>query len=252
MVELKTHKLWCQYDGCTHRGNSNGSGWENHSSRQTLYVLTFIGKWAYIYLLTLNKKQKMKIMGRVAWLIFVVVVSVCVVFCICAASKTIQCSWVSPYVIFWKMKIMSYVFWQISLSIKLWQEKITTEKNGPVLVFLASVLECHHILYVEKWKLWDIYLLTLNKKWKMKIMGKVAQLILVVVVSVCVVFCVLCCFQNNPVFWSVTIFHILKNENYELCFLANFFVDQITTGNNYKRKKRYCVSFFGECSQMSP
>ncbi len=86
----------------------------------------------------------------------------------------------------------------------------------------------------------------------MKIMGKVVRLILVVVVSVCVVSYVLCCFQNNPVFSSVTIFHILKNENYELCFLANFFVGQITTGKNYKRKKRYCVSFFGECSQMSP
>jgi hypothetical protein len=61
-------------------------------------------------------------------------------------------------------------------------------------------------------------------------MGRVARLIFVVVVSVCVVVCVLCCLQNNPVFSSVTIFHILKNENYELCFLANFFVDQITTG----------------------
>jgi hypothetical protein len=73
----------------------------------------------------------------------------------------------------------------------------------------------------------------------MKIMGKVAQLILLVVVSVCVVFCVLCCLQNNPVFLSVTIFHVLRNENYELCFLAGFFVDQITTGKNYVRKKRY-------------
>ncbi len=72
----------------------------------------------------------------------------------------------------------------------------------------------------------------------MKIMGKVAWLILVVVVSVCNVFCVLCCLQNNPVFLSVTIVHILKNENYELCFLANFFVDQITTGKNYDRKKK--------------
>ncbi len=150
------------------------------------------------------------------------------------------------------MKIMSYVFRQISSSIKLRPEKITAGKKGTVLVLLASVLECHHISYVEKWKLWDIYLLTLNKKWKMKIMGKVARLILVVAVSVCVVSCVLCCFQNNPVFSSVTIFHILKNENYELCFLANFFVHQITTGKNYKRKKRYCVSFFGECSRMSP
>ena len=65
----------------------------------------------------------------------------------------------------------------------------------------------------------------------MKIMGRVARLIFVVVVSVCVVFCVLGFLQNNPVFSSVTIFHIFKNENYELCFLAGFFVDQITTGN---------------------
>jgi hypothetical protein len=48
--------------------------------------------------------------------------------------------------------------------------------------------------------------------------GRVARLILLVVVSVCVVFCVLCCLQNNPAFTSVTISHILKNENYELCF----------------------------------
>ncbi len=61
-------------------------------------------------------------------------------------------------------------------------------------------------------------------------MGRVAQLILLVVVSVCVVFCVLCCLQNNPVFSSVTIFHVLKNENYELCFLAGFFVNQNLTG----------------------
>jgi hypothetical protein len=73
----------------------------------------------------------------------------------------------------------------------------------------------------------------------MKIMGRVAWLILLVVVSVCVVFCVLCCLQNNPVFSSVTISHILKNENYELCFLAGFFLDQNTTGKNYDRKKRY-------------
>ncbi len=59
--------------------------------------------------------------------------------------------------------------------------------------------------------------------------GRVARLILLVVVSVCVVFCVLCCLQNNPVFLSVTISHILKNENYVLCFLAGSFVDQITT-----------------------
>ncbi len=72
----------------------------------------------------------------------------------------------------------------------------------------------------------------------MKIMGRVAWLIFVVVASVCVVFCVLCCLQNNPVFLSVTIFHFLKNENYELCFLANFFVDQITTGKKIRQEKK--------------
>ncbi len=46
--------------------------------------------------------------------------------------------------------------------------------------------------------------------------GRVVQLVLLVVVSVCVVFCVLCCLENNPVFLRVTISHILKNENYEL------------------------------------
>jgi hypothetical protein len=71
-------------------------------------------------------------------------------------------------------------------------------------------------------------------------MGRVARLILLVVVSVYVVFCVLCFLQNNLVFSSVTISHILKNENYEICFLAGFFVDQIKTGKNYgHKKKRY-------------
>ncbi len=72
----------------------------------------------------------------------------------------------------------------------------------------------------------------------MKIMGRVAQLILLVVVSVCVVFCVLCFLQNNPVFSSVFISHILKNENYEVCFLAGFFINQIKTGKNYNHKKK--------------
>jgi hypothetical protein len=83
-----------------------------------------------------------------------------------------------------------------------------------------------------------IYLLTLNKKQKIKIMGRVARLILLVVVSVCVVFCILCFLQNNLVFSSVTISHILKNENYELCFSAGFFVNQITTGNIMTTKKK--------------
>jgi hypothetical protein len=87
----------------------------------------------------------------------------------------------------------------------------------------------------------------------MKITGKVARLILLVVVSVCVVFCVLCCLQNNLVFLSVTILsHISKNENYELCILAGFFVDQITTGKNYDRKKRYsCIAIGWNKSQIT-
>ncbi len=62
--------------------------------------------------------------------------------------------------------------------------------------------------------------------------GRVAWLILLVVVSVYVVFCVLCFLQNNPVFSSVTISHILKNENYEICFSVGFFFDQSKTGKN--------------------
>ncbi len=54
--------------------------------------------------------------------------------------------------------------------------------------------------------------------------GRVARPILLVVVSVCDVFCVLCCLQNNPVFLSVTISHILKNGNYELCILAGSYL----------------------------
>jgi hypothetical protein len=42
-----------------------------------------------------------------------------------------------------------------------------------------------------------IYLLTLNKKQKMQIMGRVARVILLVVVSLCVVFCVLCFLQKQ-------------------------------------------------------
>ena len=77
-------------------------------------------------------------------------------------------------------------------------------------------------------------------------MGRVARLILLVVVSVCVVFCVLCCLQNNQEFSSVTILsHISKNENYELCILAGFFV---TTG----KKKVLVVCLAGARSLLRP
>jgi hypothetical protein len=75
----------------------------------------------------------------------------------------------------------------------------------------------------------------------MKIMGRVAQLILLVVVSLCVVFCVLCCLKNNLVFLSVTISHMLKKEKYDLCFLAGFFVDQIMTGKKLRPEKKGTV-----------
>jgi hypothetical protein len=44
------------------------------------------------------------------------------------------------------------------------------------------------------------------------------------------------------VFSSVTISHILKNKNYELCFSAGSFVDQITT-----KKKVQLSSHWLEC-----
>ncbi len=50
-------------------------------------------------------------------------------------------------------------------------------------------------------------------------------------------------------FLNVTIFHILKNENYEICFSAGFFVDEIMTGKNYDRKKKYYVRLFGSVGE---
>ncbi len=47
--------------------------------------------------------------GSSCWLLCLCVM--CFVFC--AASKAIRCSLVSPYLIFWKMKIMSYVLWWV-------------------------------------------------------------------------------------------------------------------------------------------
>ncbi len=59
--------------------------------------------------------------GSSCWLLCLYVLFV--VFC--AASKTIRCSWVSPYLIFWKIKIMSYVFLAGSFI-----NQITTGKKG--------------------------------------------------------------------------------------------------------------------------
>ena len=64
--------------------------------------------------LTRNEKWKLWVgwHGSSCWLLCLCVL--CFVFC--AASKTIRCSWVSLYyLIFQKMKIMSYVFWRVSL-----------------------------------------------------------------------------------------------------------------------------------------
>ncbi len=57
--------------------------------------------------------------------------------------------------------------------------------------------------------------------------------------------------QNNPVFSCVTIFHLLKNENYELCFLANFFVNHFTTGKKYDRKKGSVLVFWPAFSSVT-
>ncbi len=65
-------------------------------------------------------------------------------------------------------------------------------------------------------------------------MGKVAWLILLVVVSVCVVFCVLCCLQNNPVFSSVTV-----------VLLCQFLVLAITT------EKKVLVICLAGCAVVS-
>ncbi len=78
--------------------------------------------------------------------------------------------------------------------------------------------------------------------------GRVTRLILLAVVSVYVVFCVLCCLQNNLVFSSVTISHILKNENYELCFLAGTYLRK----SHYDQKKRYsCLAIPDDCTFFS-
>ncbi len=83
------------------------------------------------------------------------------------------------------------------------------------------------------WLWWEIVLKMRIRFYKKNLLGYF--IILLVVVSVCVVLCVLCCLQNNPVFLSVTISHILKNENYELCFFAGSYL----CWSNYDQKKRY-------------
>ncbi len=178
-----------------------------HLAKLYVYSLLFENEPTSIYShLTRNKKWKLWVGWHNSSLWLLCLCVLCFVFC--AASKTIQCSQVSPYFIFWKNENYELCFLANFFVDQIMTGKNTTGKKATVLFVLAGVLECHHISYVEKWKLWDIYLLTLNKKQKMKIMGKGAWLILVVVVSVCVVFCVLCCFQ---MFLSVTIFHILKD-----------------------------------------
>jgi hypothetical protein len=63
-------------------------------------------------------------------------------------------------------------------------------------------------------------------------------------VGCCVCVCCVLCFVLPPKqsgvleCMSVTISHILKNDNYELCFLAGSFVDQITTGKKYDQNKK--------------
>ncbi len=82
-----------------------------------------------------------------------------------------------------------------------------------------------------------IHQLTLNKKRKMKIMGRVAWLILSVVVSVCVVFCILCCLQNNPVFLSVTIISYFEKWKLWAMYFGEFLRRSNYNRKNYDRKK---------------
>ena len=71
----------------------------------------------------------------------------------------------------------------------------------------------------------------------MKIMGRVARLILLIVMFVCVVFCVLCCLQNNPVFSSVTYLNIKKWKLWAMYFDGFL---------HYGRKKKSSSHLSGE------
>ena len=53
----------------------------------------------------------------------------------------------SPYFIFWKMKIMSYVFRQVSSLMKLWPEKITTGKKKYYVSLFGSVGKWFLVLF---------------------------------------------------------------------------------------------------------
>ncbi len=83
-----------------------------HPSKPYMYSLSLENKpTSSNSHLTRNEKWKLWVgwHGSSCWLLCLCVL--CFVFC--AASKTIRCSRVSPYyLIFQKMKIMSYVFWR--------------------------------------------------------------------------------------------------------------------------------------------
>ncbi len=102
-----------------------------HPAKFYVYSLLLENEPTSIYS-HLTRKEKWKLWvgwhGSSCWLLCLCVLY----FVFCAASKTIQCSQVSPYLIFWKMKIMSYVFRRVSLSIKLRPEKITIGKIGTI------------------------------------------------------------------------------------------------------------------------
>ncbi len=61
-------------------------------------------------------------------------------------------------------------------------------------------------------------------------MGRVARLILLVVVSVCELCFVFCAVSKTIWCSQVSPISYFKNENYELCILAGFLVMFITTG----------------------
>jgi hypothetical protein len=65
---------------------------------------------------------------------------------------------------------------------------------------------------------------------------------LLVVVSVCCILCFVLPPKQSGVLECHHIISYLKIENYELCFLARIFADQITTGKNYDPKKKKVLS----------
>ncbi len=141
-----------------------------HLAKPYMYSFLLENKPTAIYShLSRNKKCKLWVgwHGSSWWLL-----CLCVLwFVFCAASKIIQCSRVSAYFIFWKMKIKSYVFWQISSSIILQLEKNMTGKKRYCVSFFG---QCSRMSpYFIFWKInimsYVFWHVSLSKLWLEKI-----------------------------------------------------------------------------------